>query len=114
MDSSPILSDMPNKRTDERTRGWTRGEGPGAADALEEFGEVMRSQENDRKSSSSNTLRPRGGSLGCDSRLFADDPREDEDRPVQWGVEVEGVRFGEVSSLTGEGEWPTKGDTEAY
>lgn len=122
VESSPMLSDLPTKRSEEWSRGWTRGEGPGAADALEEFGAVMRSHENDRKGSGQSlshsqshnnhshshnhgqTRRPRGGSLGCDSRLFADVPREEEDKPVQWGVEVEGVRLGEVSSLTGEGE----------
>lgn len=99
VEGSPMPSDA--KRGEEWSRGWGRGEGPGAADALEEFGAVVRSHENDRKGSS--TLRPRGGSLGCDSRLYADDPRHEE-RPPQWGVEVEGVRLGEVSSLTGEGE----------
>jgi hypothetical protein len=99
VESSPMLGDA--KRSEEWSRGWGRGEGPGAADALEEFGAVVRSHENDRKGSSSR--RPRGGSLGCDSRLYADDPREEE-KPPQWGIEVEGVRLGEVSSLTGEGE----------
>lgn len=108
VESSPMLSDLPtSKLNEEWSRGWTRGEGPSAADALEEFGAVMRSHENDRKgsaTSSSQVRRPRGGSLGCDSRLFVDDPCEEEYKPVQWGVDVEGVRLGEVSSLTGEGE----------
>ena len=46
------------------------------------------------------TGRKRGGSLGRDSRLYGEEEEE-----VQWGIEVEGVRLGECSALTGEGEW---------
>ncbi|BEJ14931.1 hypothetical protein CspHIS471_0406980 [Cutaneotrichosporon sp. HIS471] len=102
VESSPMLGDA--KRGEEWSRGWGRGEGPGAANALEEFGAVVRSQKNDRNGKGAGSHRPRSGSLGCDSRLYPTDSRdEDEEKPPQWGVEVEGVRLGEVSSLTGEG-----------
>ncbi|WOO80531.1 Ras-like GTP-binding protein RYL2 [Vanrija pseudolonga] len=117
-ESSPMLgNDLPRKRSDDWTtnRAWGRGEGPRAADALEEFGANVRGGSADRLtagtsafSQSSNFLRPgraRGGSLGRDSRLYGSDDEDDASTPneVQWGVEIEGIRLGEVSSLTGEG-----------
>lgn len=48
--------------------------------------------------------RKRGGSLGRDSRLYGLGYGEVEEE-VQWGIEVEGVRLGECSAMTGEGEW---------
>lgn len=117
-ESSPMLgNDLPRKRSDDWTtnRAWGRGEGPRAADALEEFGANVRGGSADRStagtsafSQSSNFPRPgraRGGSLGRDSRLYGSDDEDDAATPneVQWGVEIEGIRLGEVSSLTGEG-----------
>lgn len=97
-ESSPMLG-MTDKRAEEwSSRGWGRGEGPSAAEALEEFGQVVR-QETDRPASA-NRGRPRGSSLGRDHRLYGEEPKREE---KTWGVDVEGVRLGEVSSLTGEG-----------
>ncbi|KAL7420020.1 hypothetical protein Q5752_004984 [Cryptotrichosporon argae] len=49
--------------------------------------------------------RNRGGSLGRDSRLYGPEPGRDERADVHagWGRDVEGVRIGECSALTGEG-----------
>ena len=94
------------------------GEGPGAAEALSEFGAgIKRKQsggdllDSERKSSSMTTSssnfsgrsggRSRGGSVGRDTRLYGD---VEEQEPEEWGTEVEGLRMGEVSALTGEGE----------
>lgn len=106
-----LSADLTKQRSEEWSgRGWGRGEGPGAAEALEEFGAVIRQAPSSRPASLPRRGRARGGSLGRDSRLYSDDPRrsedsDGEDEPINgWGVEVEGVRLGEVSSLTGEGE----------
>ncbi|WVQ76003.1 hypothetical protein IAR50_005639 [Cryptococcus sp. DSM 104548] len=116
-----------SRRSDEWARGggWRMGEGPGAAEALGEFGAGVRRKESEEllgvaamnkslpalgsggykmpPSSASSTTgvqgRGRGGSLGRDPRLIGDvEAKED-----GWGVEVEGVRLGECSAATGDG-----------
>jgi hypothetical protein len=89
------------------------GEGPGAAEALGEFGAgVKKKQSGELLGSKASTIpvvatktRSRGGSLGRDSRLHGNgsgsETSEDE---VLWGVDVEGLRVGEVSALSGEGK----------
>jgi hypothetical protein len=105
-ESSPLLSDVPPKRRSDELpgRSWHR---TSTADALEEFGAVVRHEAaRTSRSNSYDDGRARGGSLGRDSRLFhsADSSDEEEEDPVNgWGVEIENVRLGEVSSLTGEG-----------
>ena len=100
---------LPKQRSEEwSSRAWGRGEGPSAADALEEFGASVRNEAASR-TTQNNGNRSRGGSLGRDSRLYGhhdgrDTGDEDEDPINGWGVEIENVRLGEVSSLTGEGE----------
>lgn len=95
--------DIAKHRSEEWSRRpWGRGEGPSAADALEEFGAVVRGEVAARSG------RARGGSLGRDSRLHGGDSRGDEaddETSNSWGVEIGNVRLGEVSSLTGEGEF---------
>lgn len=52
--------------------------------------------------------RSRGGSIGMDSRLYGpagEASSDEEDQIRQWGVDVEGIRLGECSALTGEGEY---------
>jgi hypothetical protein len=81
-------------------------EPPSPADLLGEFGEGVKKKQSGEMASGAmanlptRVTRSRGGSLGRDSRLH-DDQAED---TQGWGVEVEGIRLGECSSLTGEGE----------
>ncbi|TYJ56893.1 hypothetical protein B9479_002338 [Cryptococcus floricola] len=112
------------RRSDEWARsGWRMGEGPGAAEALGEFGAGVRRKESEEllgvaamnkslpalgnggykmpTSSASTGVqgRGRGGSLGRDPRLLG----ETEEKEDGWGVDVEGVRLGECSAATGDG-----------
>lgn len=103
-------------------RPWRMGEGPGAAEALGEFGAGVRKKESGELLTTRSTKsiggitspsdrtkptgRARGGSLGRDSRLYgsergSSDGHEDD---AGWGVDIEGMRVGEVSALSGEGE----------
>lgn len=108
-ESSPLLDGKRRSEDWSATGpGWGRGEGPSAADALEEFGAAAASQSatSPWAISSPNNLpvprqRLRGGSLGRDNRLFDDE--SDDDEPDTWGIDIGPVRVGEVSSLTGEG-----------
>ena len=147
-ESSPMLDRMEQRRKSEdwSSRSWRMGEGPGAEQALNEFGAgVKRKQSgellgNPASGHASGSATPalasggavtgmgltglsagasasasafgangkgraRGGSLGRDSRLYgsADGSGSDEGEEA-WGVEVEGMRVGEVSAATGEGE----------
>ena len=92
------------------------GEGPGAAEALSEFGAGVRRRQSggdllDPDYTSTTTTssnfsvhpggRARGGSVGRDTRLYGD---VEDQEPEEWGTEAEGLRMGEVSALTGEGE----------
>jgi len=87
------------------------GEGPGAAEALGEFGAgVKKKQSGELLGSKASTIpviatktRARGGSLGRDSRLYSGSGSDASEEEV-WGVDVEGMRVGEVSALNGEGE----------
>jgi hypothetical protein len=105
---------LPKQRSEEwSSRPWGRGEGPSAADALEEFAPFTRGHEAASRSNGNggNPNRARGGSLGRDSRLYghhdksAVEDDDDEDPINGWGIEIGNVRLGEVSSLTGEGEF---------
>jgi hypothetical protein len=85
--------------------GWGGAEPSPSSDPLGEFREgVKKKQSGEMQSGPMASLphratRSRGGSLGRDSRLH------DEDGPVlDWGVDIEGIRFGECSALTGAGE----------
>ncbi|WWC86875.1 uncharacterized protein L201_001754 [Kwoniella dendrophila CBS 6074] len=112
------------------SRSWKMGEGPGAAETLGEFGDGVKKKQSGellvplsantgsgfRKQHQYSGTRSRGGSLGRDPRLYSDDSsssgssrsnnqhsNEEEDDPLSWGVEVEGVRLGECSALSGQG-----------
>lgn len=113
-ESSPLLEHT--RRTDDWSAtgpGWGRGEGPPAADALEEFGAAAAASASQSPQSSTwatttgqsslpvPRTRLRGGSLGRDTRLFESSDEEDEEET--WGIEIGPVHLGEVSSLTGEG-----------
>lgn len=101
--------------------GWrmSASSGMSAAERLSEFGEgVRRKQSGDMlanpgpsyshlhassrtySTSISNSSRSRAGSLGRDSRLYGSEPASD----GLWGVDVNGIRVGECSSLSGEGQ----------
>lgn len=93
------------------------GEGPGAAEALGEFGAGVKKKQSGELlagkmatvplasgPSGSKKGRARGGSLGRDSGLYGGDGSDASDEEFAWGVEVEGMRVGDVSALTGEGE----------
>ncbi|KAK8847426.1 hypothetical protein IAR55_005284 [Kwoniella newhampshirensis] len=122
IESSPLLSSYEprnsrRKSEDWSSRSWKMGEGPSAAEALGEFGDGV------KKKASGEILTPmsagvggsgfkkqmgrgRGGSLGRDERLCGlPTPRNSDDEASEgmWGIEVEGVRLGECSALTGEG-----------
>lgn len=76
------------------------------AEALNEFSEgVKKKQSGEMLSESISTLPPRanrsrGGSLGRDSRLYGQGPQPE----AFWGIDVEDIRVGECSALTGEGQ----------
>ena len=81
--------------------GWG---GLSPTEALNEFSEGVKKQSGEMLTGTVSTLPPRvtrsrGGSLGRDSRLYGEEPQPD---PF-WGVDVDGVRVGECSALTGEG-----------
>lgn len=102
------------------------GEGPGAAEALGEFGAGVKRKESGellaKRQAKNGPLsasvggsdlklqqaqgRARGGSLGRDHRLYGP-AIEAEPVDEMWGIDVEGVRLGECSALTGEGELST-------
>lgn len=122
-ESSPMLSaeavraarDARRKSEDWSSRSWRMGEGPSAAEALGEFGAGVKKRESEEllggggssglKKPSLKSTRSRGGSLGRDSRLYGD---QDEDlnkaKDEGWGVDVEGIRLGECSALSGQGK----------
>ncbi len=110
VESSPLLSRKSSgKAEDWSSRAWKMGEGPGAAETLGEFGEGVKrkgSGELLSMTTSSGLKQPigraRAGSLGRDSRLYGNPPSDEGNS--QWGIEVEGIRIGECSALTGEGE----------
>lgn len=107
----PTLHVVHDNNTRRKSEEWTsRMSGPwtsatSPAEALSEFGEgVKKKQSGELLTGSIHALPPRaarsrGGSLGRDSRLYGDDPQPQ----ALWGVDVEGVRVGECSALTGEG-----------
>lgn len=128
-ESTPLLggpSQTSGRRKSEdwSSRSWRMGGGPGAAEALGEFGASIKKKESEELLSGSSgsangsglsassvnlqgegtgktrMVRSRGGSLGRDSRLYP----SSEEEVIEWGVEVGGVRLGECSALTGEGE----------
>ena len=109
--STPPLSgdsvDPLSTSEDWSTRPWKMGEGPGAAEALGEFGDGVKKKGSGELLFSSAFKKPigraRGGSLGRDSRLYGE-PKVDEG-DGQWDVDVEGVRIGECSALNGEGKF---------
>ena len=114
--SNEIADPTRRKSEDWSSRSWRMGEGPGAAETLGEFGDGVKKKESGELLAASTTAaaasvlkkpvgRHRGGSLGRDSRLYGDAPKtsmSDED-DGKWGTEVEGVRIGECSAMTGEG-----------
>ncbi|WVR04648.1 hypothetical protein IAU60_001659 [Kwoniella sp. DSM 27419] len=83
-------------------RSWKMGEGPSVATALSEFGDGVKRKQSGEVLAPAPLDRPvgrsRGGSLGRDPRLCPPDPDDG-----LWGSEVEGVRVGECSALTGQG-----------
>jgi hypothetical protein len=85
--------------------GWGGNE-PSPADLLGEFGEGVKKKQSGEMASGSmanlpsRVTRSRGGSLGQDSRLHDDVPQLD------WGVDIDGIRVGECSSLSGKGMSP--------
>ncbi|WVQ98078.1 hypothetical protein IAU59_005200 [Kwoniella sp. CBS 9459] len=124
VESSPLLSDY-HPRADRRrsedwsSRSWKMGEGPSAAEALGEFGEGIKKKQSEEmlapmsastgsgfvKQQHAGAGRSRGGSLGRDPRLHNDPGRGDDEgeNGGLWGTEVEGVRLGECSALSGQG-----------
>ena len=113
-ESSPML-DNRRKSEDWSSRSWRMGEGPGAAEALGEFGAGIKKKQSGELLGSNlknatvplagpfKKGRARGGSLGRDSRLYGDEPEEE----MGWGIEIENMRVGEVSAATGQGERDT-------
>ena len=96
-------------------RSWRAGQGPAVEDVLGEFGEAVRKKASgellvpsQQPQGSAYMRRPRGNSLGADTRLKdrdRDTPRSSiSDDDAQWGVQVEHIRLGECSALTGEGK----------
>jgi len=84
--------------------GWG-GTEPTPADLLGEFGEgVKKKQSGEMASGALSNLparaRSRAGSLGRDSRM------QEEHEELDWGVDIEGIRLGECSSLSGSGASP--------
>lgn len=92
------------KSEDWSGRSWRTGGGPGVAEGLGEFGEGVR-----RRGSGSLLMRPAGEGF---ARRFAAEDVEPIEPPEDmvgvddggWGRLVEGVRVGECSAKTGEGE----------
>jgi hypothetical protein len=84
--------------------GWG-GIEPSPADLLGEFGEGVKKKQSGEMSTGAlsnlpaRVTRSRGGSLGRDSRLHDDNHEQ-----LDWGVDIDGIRLGECSSLTGEGK----------
>ncbi|WVF69788.1 hypothetical protein IAT40_004567 [Kwoniella sp. CBS 6097] len=124
VESSPVLTDHHPRADRGRSedwsfRSWKMGEGPSAAEALGEFGEGIKKKQSGEmvapmsastgsgftKQQNAGTGRTRGGSLGRDPRLHGETGRADDERETSgmWGVEVEGVRLGECSALSGQG-----------
>ncbi|WVW78426.1 hypothetical protein I302_100380 [Kwoniella bestiolae CBS 10118] len=113
------------KSEDWSSRSWKMGQGPGAAETLGEFGDgVKRKQSGEllvtplsastgsgfKKQQQQNHIagnRSRGSSLGRDPRLYGDElsgpSRGEEEADGVWGVDVEGIRLGECSALSGQG-----------
>ena len=84
--------------------GWG-GTEPTPADLLGEFGEgVKKKQSGEMASGALSNLparaRSRAGSLGRDSRM------QEEHEELDWGLDIEGIRLGECSSLSGSGTSP--------
>lgn len=89
------------------------GEGPGVAETLGEFGAGVKKRESEEllgginrslpvfgnPAYKVNQVRSRAGSLGRDPKLVGELEEAEE-----WGVQVENVRLGECSALTGEGK----------
>ncbi|KIR26459.1 rab family protein [Cryptococcus deuterogattii LA55] len=118
VDSSPLFptygSDgSARRKSDEWSRaGWKMGEGPGVAETLGEFGAGVKKRESEELLGGTNRslpvfgnpvykvnqVRSRAGSLGRDPKLVGELEEAEE-----WGVQVENVRLGECSALTGEG-----------
>ncbi|WWC67955.1 uncharacterized protein I206_101874 [Kwoniella pini CBS 10737] len=131
IESTPLFSSFENgvARADRRrsedwsSKSWKMGQGPGAAETLGEFGEGIKKKQSGelltplsastgsdfRRTSNGTGMRSRGGSLGRDPRLYGDEPIRngthtlDESEDGLWGVEVEGIRLGECSALSGQG-----------
>jgi hypothetical protein len=118
VESTPLFasgeSDIAGRRKSEdwSSRSWRMGEGPSVSEALGEFGDGVKKKQSEEllggKSQGSGfghgvIGRGRGGSLGRDSRLYGDETARGGDEIESWGQEIEGVRIGEVSALTGEG-----------
>ncbi|WVO16554.1 hypothetical protein L204_104233 [Cryptococcus depauperatus] len=117
VESTPLLHSNDTdrnirRRSEEWSRsGWKMGEGPGAAEALNEFGAGVRRRESEELLRNGNKTFPslghasprtqgrgRGGSLGRDPRLLCESEGDG-----SWGIDVEGVRLGECSARDGEG-----------
>jgi hypothetical protein len=89
--------------------GWGGDATPSSvtSDRLGEFSEGVKKKQSGELLSGAlanlppSVTRSRGGSLGRDSRLH-DESKGSRER--DWGMDVEGVRLGECSSLTGEGQ----------
>ena len=87
------------------------GEGPGAAETLNEFDEGVKKKGSAELLAASTssfsemkkpTGRARGWSLGRDSRFYGDSTSVED--LGGWGTDIEGIRVGECSALTGEGK----------
>lgn len=93
--------------------GWGGAEPSPSSDQLGEFGEGVKKKLSGEMLSGPlaslphRATRSRGGSLGRDSRLHDDD-----EPALDWGVEIEGIRLGECSALTGEGEFDQCNDDQ--
>lgn len=100
---------MGSSRFDTRRKSeqWTSRIGWGGNEPspseLDEFGEGVKKKQSGEMASGSLTnlpsrvTRSRGGSLGRDDRMIEDHQQLD------WGMDVEGIRLGECSSLSGQG-----------
>ena len=108
-EQAPMLHVVHDANARRKSDEWSSRLGWGGlspAEAMNEFSEgVKKKQSGEMLSGSISTLparttRSRGGSLGRDSRLYGEDAQPD---PF-WGTDVGGVRVGECSALTGEGQ----------